>query len=57
MKSAVRMLILMVGVAALAAPMMAEDGAPIPVRPPKATISNHCVTFEDGAPIPVRPPK
>jgi len=51
------MLILMVGVAALAAPVLAEDGGPIPVRPPKAVSSSTVVNFEDGGPIPVRPPK
>ena len=57
MKRAVRMLILMVGVAALAAPVMAEDGGPIPVHPPKAVSSSTVVMFEDGGPIPVHPPK
>jgi hypothetical protein len=57
MKRAVRMLILMVGVAALAAPVIAEDGGPIPVRPPKAVVSSTVATFEDGGPIPVRPPR
>jgi hypothetical protein len=56
MKSAVRILILMVGVAALAAPIFAEDGGPIPLHPPKAaTVVN--ATFEDGGPIPLHPPK
>ncbi len=52
MKSAVRMFILMVGVASLATPLLthAEDGSPIPMHPPK-------VAFEDGSPIPMHPPK
>jgi len=56
MKRAVRMLILMVGVAALAAPVFAEDGGPIPVHPPLAVTSTSYMTIEDGGPIPVRPP-
>ena len=56
MKRAVRMLILMVGVAAMAAPVLAEDGGPIPVKPPTAVSSSSVVTFEDGGPIPVKPP-
>ncbi|MGA2694844.1 MAG: hypothetical protein ABSE92_02210 [Terriglobales bacterium] len=56
MKRAVRMLILMVGVAFLAAPVIAEDGGPIPVHPPRTISSSTVVMFEDGGPIPVHPP-
>jgi hypothetical protein len=67
MKSVVRMLILMVGVASLATPMLAnaEDGSPIPLHPPKAAFEDGSpiplhppqVAFEDGSPIPLHPPQ